>query len=151
MTITYLTGDATEPVGPGLKIIPHICNDMGAWGAGFVLAISKKWKNPETHYRSMTVRHLGDISIHVVESDIVVVNIIGQHGITRSKLGTPPIRYKAVRKALKHINSIIEPYATLHMPRIGCGLAGGKWEKIEKIIKDTITVDVYVYDLPVTH
>jgi len=23
---------------------------------------------------------------------------------------------------------------SVHMPRIGCGLAGGKWEKIETII-----------------
>ncbi len=35
------------------------------------------------------------------------------------------------------------------MPRIGCGLAGGKWEEIEKIIIRTLIhrqVDVYVYD-----
>ena len=38
--------------------------------------------------------------------------------------------------------------ATVHMPRIGCGLAGGKWEKVEKIIEDTLKgLDVYVYDL----
>jgi hypothetical protein len=28
--IEYLTGDATIPVGPGTKIIVHICNDVGA-------------------------------------------------------------------------------------------------------------------------
>jgi hypothetical protein len=32
------------------------------------------------------------------------------------------------------------------MPRIGCGLAGGKWEEIAKIIQQTLTVDVYIYD-----
>ena len=35
------------------------------------------------------------------------------------------------------------------MPRIGCGLAGGKWEIVENIIKDEFTkkgVEVYVYD-----
>jgi hypothetical protein len=32
------------------------------------------------------------------------------------------------------------------MPRIGCGLAGGKWEEIEPIIKKLMTVDTYVYD-----
>jgi hypothetical protein len=34
------------------------------------------------------------------------------------------------------------------MPRIGCGLAGGQWSEIEKIIQDVCSVDVYVYDLP---
>jgi hypothetical protein len=35
------------------------------------------------------------------------------------------------------------------MPRIGCGLAGGKWEQIEPIIERTLlnkNVEVYVYD-----
>lgn len=35
------------------------------------------------------------------------------------------------------------------MPRIGCGLAGGTWDKIEPLIKDAITsieIPVIVYD-----
>lgn len=36
-TIEHLQGDATRrPVGPGPKIIAHICNDVGGWGRGFV-------------------------------------------------------------------------------------------------------------------
>lgn len=27
--ITYTTGDATQPVGPGPKILVHVCNDRG--------------------------------------------------------------------------------------------------------------------------
>lgn len=42
MTIHYLKGDATNPVGPGPKIIAHICNDIAAWGKGFVLAVSMR-------------------------------------------------------------------------------------------------------------
>jgi hypothetical protein len=34
------------------------------------------------------------------------------------------------------------------MPRIGCGLAGGDWSTVEKIINDSLPdIDVYVYDL----
>jgi O-acetyl-ADP-ribose deacetylase (regulator of RNase III) len=39
--------------------------------------------------------------------------------------------------------------ASVHMPRIGCGLAGGKWEEIEPIITDELTsqgIEVSVYD-----
>jgi hypothetical protein len=35
------------------------------------------------------------------------------------------------------------------MPRIGCGLAGGKWEEIEPIIKETLVkagLSITVYD-----
>ena len=49
--ITYLKGDATCPQTKGTKIICHICNDIGGWGKGFVLAISKRWKEPEAEYR----------------------------------------------------------------------------------------------------
>lgn len=51
MQIQYITGDATDPTGGGNKIIAHVCNDIGAWGAGFVLAISRRWPQPEAEYR----------------------------------------------------------------------------------------------------
>jgi hypothetical protein len=39
--------------------------------------------------------------------------------------------------------------ATVHMPRIGCGLAGGKWEAVEPLIRVAIPgTEVFVYDLP---
>lgn len=39
---TYLKGDATCPQAKGVKIICHVCNDIGGWGKGFVLALSKR-------------------------------------------------------------------------------------------------------------
>lgn len=50
-TITYLKGDATQPQAKGAKVIAHVCNDLGGWGKGFVLAISKRWPQPEKQYR----------------------------------------------------------------------------------------------------
>jgi O-acetyl-ADP-ribose deacetylase (regulator of RNase III) len=50
--ITYLTGDATAPVGTGTKIIAHVCNDIGRWGKGFVLVISKRWPEPEHAFKA---------------------------------------------------------------------------------------------------
>ena len=32
-------------------MIVHVCNDIGGWGAGFVVAISRRWKAPEEAYR----------------------------------------------------------------------------------------------------
>ena len=65
MPIQYIKGDATQPQGAGLKIIAHVCNDMGAWGKGFVVALSKRWKKPEADYRawylSKTDFALGDV------------------------------------------------------------------------------------------
>lgn len=152
--ITYLKGDATNPSTKENKIIAHICNDMGGWGKGFVVAISKKWKQPEKEYRewfkNSKIFHLGEIQIVEVESDIRVCNMIGQHKIMNGLNGVPPIRYDALEICLEKLAyEALRLDAEVHMPRIGCGLAGGKWENIEPIIEKTLlrnNVSVYVYD-----
>jgi len=44
----------------------------------------------------------------------------------------------------------LETEASVHLPRIGCGLAGGEWSKIEPLLEKHICVKdvaVFVYDL----
>lgn len=167
-SITYLTGDATEPVGNGYKIIVHCCNDQGKWGKGFVLALSRKWAAPERDYRDhfwpvkneATGTALGDVRLVQVADDISVANLIGQHGIGPDSNGNPPIRYRAIDKgfrilkcriaALEKNHPNLKPFS-VHMPRLGCGLAGGEWDKIEQLIKLHFLenkIPVFVYDLP---
>jgi len=150
--IQFITGDATDPIGAGNKIIAHVCNDIGAWGAGFVLAISKRWPQPEAEYlKSQACLTLGTVSLVQVETCIWVANMIAQRGI-RTEDGVPPIRYAALRQCLGVLAvEARKLQATIHMPRIGCGLAGGKWESIEPLIRIAIpTNEVFVYDLPPT-
>lgn len=145
--INYVQGDATSPQANGMKIIPHICNDIGAWGAGFVMAISNKWSKPEEAYRGMSSYILGDVQFVMVEPDLIIANIIGQHDIGIKPNGEIPLRYDAVKQGLLSVNEFAKGLnATVHMPRIGCGLAGGDWNKIEEIIKDVVEVDTTVYD-----
>lgn len=146
--IHYVKGDATNPQGDGNKIIVHICNDIGAWGAGFVLAVSKKWRAPEIAYRAEKKHTLGQVQLVRVSDDIIVANMVAQHGIGTGSDGKPPIDYAAVRACLAQVNdSAYHTGSSIHMPRIGCGLAGGEWSKIEEIITDVASVPVYVYDL----
>jgi O-acetyl-ADP-ribose deacetylase (regulator of RNase III) len=148
--INYVKGDATNPQGESKKkIIVHICNDKNRWGAGFVMALSKKWKAPEESYRNMPkeLMTLGQVMFIPVENDIIVANMIAQHD-TQSINGISPIRYGALKTCLELVDSMAKSIgADVHMPRIGCGLAGGNWETVVKIIRQTITVDVTVYDL----
>ncbi|GGB78083.1 Appr-1-p processing protein [Flavobacterium suaedae] len=152
--INYIKGDATQPIGEGNKIIVHICNDIGGWGKGFVMAISKRWEKPEVEYREWYKSNdnfeLGEVQFVKVEDDLWVGNMIAQHKIHKSKEGNPPIRYDAVKKALEHVcNFAVENKASVHMPRIGCGLAGGKWEEIESLIHTALSendIQVTVYD-----
>jgi len=155
MEISYIKGDATSPQAKGTKIIAHICNDLGGWGKGFVLAISKRWKEPEQNYRMWHRERakndfaLGSIQTIQVENFIYVCNMIGQRGMKTGSNGVP-IRYEAVSKCLEKLSVVAtERNASIHMPRIGCGLAGGKWNKIEPLIKHALiekNIDTYVYD-----
>lgn len=154
MKINYIKGDATAPVSENSKIIVHICNDIGGWGKGFVMAISKKWKLPEIKYREWFKNkigfELGKVQFVQVENDIWVANLIGQHKINKDENGEAPIRYNAIEEGLKAVASFaIENNLSVHMPRIGCGLAGGTWEVIEPIILKTLSendLEVTVYD-----
>jgi len=150
MSMTYIDGDATEPVGKGLKILAHVCNDIGGWGRGFVLALSKKWPQPEAEYRAWAAREkqeLGKVQFVDVEHDLCVANMIGQSGI-HPKDDIPPIRYVALRQCLKQVRlHAVEYGKSVHMPRIGAHLAGGTWEKIAEIIEEELSdVPVYVYN-----
>jgi O-acetyl-ADP-ribose deacetylase (regulator of RNase III) len=159
--VTYVKGDATKPQGDGPKIIAHICNDSGAWGAGFVRALSKMSPRPADGYRRMYNYHtitmgayfipLGTTQLVEIEADeLYVLNMVAQHG-TVSKLNPHPISYRALELALNDLAVEAQRLnATVHMPRIGAGLAQGKWEVIESIINRTLTlwdIDVTVYDL----
>lgn len=154
--ITYIKGDATSPQASGTKIIAHICNDIGGWGKGFVLAISKRWAEPEKAYREWHRNRakndfsLGNIQIVQVESYIYIANMIGQRGTKTGRSTGVPVRYEAIELCLEKLAiESKELNASIHMPRIGCGLAGGKWDKIEPLIKKTLllnNIDVYVYD-----
>jgi O-acetyl-ADP-ribose deacetylase (regulator of RNase III) len=159
MPINYKTGDATNPQGSGIKVIVHCCNDIGVWGAGFVLALSNKWKQPEKEYRRWysfgtsagVTFDLGNVVFIPVEEDISVANLIGQRGVARGLDNRAPIRYKAIEEGFISVADFcLRNNASVHMPRIGCGLAGGFWKEIEPIIEKTLVlkgISVTVYDL----
>ena len=156
--IKYVVGDATAPVANGDKVIIHCCNNIGAWGAGFVIALSKKWPQPEKAYLSWASRchpntmPLGAIQPVEVESDTYVFNIIGQHKTFFSADGISPIRYEAIREGLRQTRAHVSVLnnGSIHMPRMGAGLAGGDWEVIAKIVQEELVdhgIPVTVYDL----
>jgi len=151
--IKYIQGDATNPISDGNKLLIHVCNDVGAWGAGFVVAISRKWKEPERMYRQWHRRNkgfkLGKVQYVKVEPDIVVVNMIGQKDI-RTKGGVAPIRYGAIGRCLEKVaEAAVLNKASVHAPKFGAGLAGGSWSRIEELIIEKVCsrdINVTVYN-----
>lgn len=150
--IRYVIGDATKPEGyvpHGGRCIVHCCNDRGGWGSGFVLALDKLSPEPRRIYRAQSEYNLGDVSYANVGGGLWVANIIGQHGTVASD-NPHPVKYDALFTGLTSIVDYVGPAEfSLHMPRMGSGLAGGSWDVIEAIINETCAgVDVMVYDLP---
>jgi O-acetyl-ADP-ribose deacetylase (regulator of RNase III) len=155
-SLTYLMGDATAPASRGPAIIAHVCNDVGEWGRGFVLALSRRWTEPEEAYlrwhreRAVNDFGLGAVQLVAVEPDRFVANMVAQRGIV-AVAGIPPIRYEALGACLERLTVLAASHAaTIHMPRIGCGLAGGKWDHVEPLIVDRLSragIRTFVYDL----
>jgi hypothetical protein len=168
MTIHYIKGDATRPIGAGRKTIAHIVNDVGRWGAGFTRALTERWPETEVKYYrwfegklgfpelgstyAYSLKHIGP---NVTENDLCplddpealyLFNMCAQHGVGRAN---KPIRYEALDKCLKDLGAFSrETKTTVHGPRFGSGLAAGDWNKIEKLInKNLIGIKVFIYDL----
>ncbi|NDV93911.1 hypothetical protein D0T84_03125 [Dysgonomonas sp. 521] len=85
-----------------------------------------------------------------VEPYIYVANMIGQRGTKTGRSTGAPVRYEAIEACLEKLAVDAKQLgASVHMPRIGCGLAGGKWNRVEPLIEQTLIkndIDVYIYD-----
>jgi O-acetyl-ADP-ribose deacetylase (regulator of RNase III) len=150
--VEYLTGDATKPEKGGPKFIVHVCNNIGKWGAGFTESLDDTWDKPRKMYllehKFYGRLYMGDVQIVKVAKDTYVLNMICQQGVWYKGRKDIPLRYDELETCLSKIFRAAKVFnASVHMPRIGCGLAGGNWEKVSKLIdkcnKDT---EVFVYD-----
>ena len=80
-----------------------------------------------------------------------MANMIGQQGVKHGSKG-PPVRYAAIEQALAMVGvRAASEGASVHMPRIGTGLAGGEWSQVEPMLIAMLTTQptlhCYVYDL----
>lgn len=77
--------------------------------------------------------------------------MICQHNV-RSFKHKIPLRYDYLEKCLKELSKYIEENnspsnVSIIMPKIGSGLSGGDWSKIEKIIESALNnfeINVYI-------
>ena len=149
--IKYVEGDATQPFGSGTKIIMHCCNDLGKWGKGFVVPLGKRFPGARELYLKPPQQEGGSVSFYVHDQDVelVVANIVGQRSVY-PRGGVPPVRYEWLRAGFEKVRDFLQNVGgTVHCPRIGCGLAGGEWAKVEALLNEVLgDYDVYVYDLP---
>ena len=153
--LKFLPGDASEPFGADRKILLQVVNDRAlVWGGGFARQARKKWPQAQAHFRDWAQGHrklkLGNIHSVSVREDLTLVSLVAQHGFGKPDSG-PRLRYGALFSALEKVAALASTQqATVHMPRIGTGEAGGSWNIIEGIIRETLIargIEVRIYDL----
>jgi len=163
MTISHISGDVTELVkSTQHRVVAHIVNDAGKYGAGVSGAIAKAWPEAEEYYRRQykAARHnvkLGCVLWTGAYDNVMVAQMVAQRGV-RSSANAKPIRYDALEECLTKLargarvlpdaDAVRDPTrnVSIHMPRIGSSLAGGDWGIIEPLIDEVLwDLQVFIY------
>ena len=159
MPIKYVEGDLFQNISNngGVTVIPHCCNDIGAWGAGFVIPLGQKYPESKTEYLNMFRERtvdLGHTQFVSSNNGVIVVNMIAQKGVGTSwedGKEVPPIRYKALKNCMFDVKDQFKELKNIQIkcPMFGSGLAGGDWLKIEEMIYEIWNeFDVTIYYFP---
>jgi O-acetyl-ADP-ribose deacetylase (regulator of RNase III) len=157
--LELLFGNAFEPRGTDNKILVHIVNDKTpSWGGGgFASALRREWPEVQDDFRNWASLHrsalkLGNVRLCKVRDELTIASVVAQHGYGPSE--KPRIRYTALRDGLRSVAKAAEVRnASVHMPRIGVGQAGGSWDIVSDVVQETLIDEghrVTVYDLPGT-
>lgn len=153
-SISFVVGDAASPGSVGARIIAHIANDAGPrWGKGFGYALTRKFPDLRAAFAEWAENGLKLGSAHTFDAGgrVKVFSMVAQHGYQPSR-GRPPIRYTALSRCLEQLGSECRRLvASVHMPRIGTGHAGGRWEMVSELINRHLVskkVPVTVYTPP---
>ena len=175
-TLKNVKGDVTRPqrIDPKeVVVIPHVCNNFGCWGAGFVLALNERFS---TGPRSQYIKHCGEIPVcrnrlgfnsymEITEDEgkYLICNMIAQESLIA--VDNPrPLKYDALVKCMVAVAQEIKRRKqddlmfniesqkyVIHCPKFGSELAGGSWIFILELIRDIwlengINVVVYEFE-----
>lgn len=155
-------------------IIPHVCNDIGGWGSGFVVPLGNTFPASKENYHewhdnnsdplnlqqgilSSHKFELGKMQFVPVQDKIWVANMIAQTDLI-SEDNLKPLKYYALVKCLEAVRKMAlrlsGPDRTdpnnvqIHAPKFGSDRAGGDWNVIEELITDIWAgINVTIYSL----
>lgn len=152
-TIDYYEGNLLDTT---CYVIAHQVNALGGFGSGVAGAIAAKYPEARDTYKADITSgklKLGGISARETnDGKHIIVHLCGQYNYGGD--GKQYTDYEALYKALlglrewceeRGIEEVAMPY------RIGCGLAGGKWQTVLALIEQAfltsdITISLWKYD-----
>lgn len=144
--IIYVKGDLFDT---DADIIAHGCNCVGGYGSGVAKTMGEQYpKARKAYYEKFNGEGwtLGDVQFVYCPGKIIA-NSATQHAYLPR--GRCHADYPAIEKAMKLVKDFAKQNnMSVAIPKIGAGLAGGDWNKIEGILKKIFTDhDITVYVL----
>ncbi|ESX24580.1 hypothetical protein X755_19875 [Mesorhizobium sp. LNJC405B00] len=151
----FIHGDILAPRTIPPVIVCQLVNDRALrWGGGVARQMAKRFPKAEAEFGEWMkskpkAERLGEVHYATTPS-FTLASLVAQEGFGPS--GGTRIRYQALAKAMATLADVTRHRgASLHMPRLGTGGAGGDWEVVEALIRqnfDGLDKGVWVYDLP---
>ena len=136
---------------PGIQVIGHQTNCLGAFGKGFALQVKQKYPYVYETYnkycKSQSDKHnlLGTIQVIKIEGGKYIANLFGEYSFCESiapyEEGGKPRHtdYDALKECLHRLHTwmVLNDIKTVGIPDlIGCGLAGGSKTIVRQLIED---------------
>ena len=147
MIVKYIKGDIVKLFSEG-KVIAHGCNCFHTMGAGVAGQLASKFPvilstdKAATDYADR--EKLGTFSLALAINGGACLNLYTQYE------PGPNIDYGALVNAFQKMDKFLSGSLfkmDVYIPRIGAGIAGGDWEKIEALINMfTPNVNIIVVD-----
>lgn len=166
--VTLVKRDLVDVMKSGYPvIIMHGCNRQGAMGAGFAKEVRafaepcyfdyKEWLEISMdENENFTRPELGDVCVNQQHS------VLFFHALTQDDYGTDKrkLNYGALAKSCSYVNRYLQDNPEvarlfmsniglrIHMPKIGCGLAGGDWNIVKEILEISFDahINIIVYE-----
>ena len=155
MIVREIKGDLLDT---DLNFIAHGVNCRNKMGSGVAKAILTKYPEVKEGYHALhrsglalctngSDDFLGTAQPIDVHDGKVVFNLFTQ--LDYGYDGKQYVSYKAIEECFKSLTLNCDYINAIAIPRIGCGLAGGDWDKVKEIINSATKnkLDVYVYYL----
>ena len=136
---------------PGIQVIGHQANCLGAFGKGFALQVKQKYPYVYETYnkycKSQSDKHnlLGTIQVLKTDDGKYIANLFGEYSYYKSvapyEEGGKPRHtdYDALKECLHRLHTwmVLNDIKTVGVPDlIGCGLAGGSKTIVRQLIED---------------
>lgn len=162
--IRYTTGDAAwappwrQPVGD--VVIAHVCSRAGHWQGSFMSELGQRWPYAvESFQRWAEEEQFPSLPFALGQYRVTVPPVPGHkvmivHMVAVDAAADPPLSYGALEQCLEGLagwclDTDGRPRARMQMPRIGCGAAGGRWERVAALVQEQLCskgIEVTVYD-----